>query len=124
MGKKSANLSVIDQGMLIEGTLSCKGELLIRGTVKGELTGELITIDKGGLVDANVNAESITVGGVFKGTVEVRNRLAVLSTGTCEGDVKCKDLVVEPGGVLNGRVTHIRPKEIPVEKKMLPRFKK
>jgi cytoskeletal protein CcmA (bactofilin family) len=102
--KKGETLSIIDQGAEFEGTLSCKGKILINGTVKGILNGEVITIGEKGIVHAETKAEILTIGGKFEGKIEASEKLTVRSTGYCEGEVICRDLVVEPGGILNGRV--------------------
>ena len=105
MGIKSKNISIIDQGAVVEGTLSCKGRLVINGTVKGTLTGDIVIIAKEGAVYADVKAVSITIGGTFEGEIEGADELIILSTGICSGKVICKDLIVEAGGILNAEVT-------------------
>ena len=124
MAKKVENFSILDTGLTVEGTLSCTGKMLIKGTVKGTLDGQFITIGEEGAVYADTKADHITVGGRFEGDLEVSEKLVVLATGSCEGEVKCKDLIVEQGGVLNAKVTRISvPEPAPVKKKFAP-FKK
>ena len=105
MGKKSKSISIIDQGAIIDGTFSCKGRLVINGTVKGTLHGDIITIAKEGAIYADTKAVSLTVGGIFEGKIEGADELIILSTGNCSGKIVCKDLVVEAGGILNAEVT-------------------
>lgn len=113
MAKKKAeeNFSILDKGLTIDGNLTSKGKLLIKGNVKGVLDGEYITIGEEGVVSAQTQALSLTVGGKLEGEVEVKEKLIVLSTGSCEGKIVCRDLVVEPGGILNGQVTRLIPPE-------------
>ena len=47
---------------------------------------------------------NLTIGGTFKGDVDAKEELVVLSTGNCSGKVVCKNLVVEGGGKLNAEV--------------------
>ncbi|MBC2694655.1 MAG: polymer-forming cytoskeletal protein [Desulfobacteraceae bacterium] len=105
MGIKSKNISIIDQGAIVDGTFFCKGRLVINGTVKGTLQGDIITIAKEGAIYADTKAVSLTIGGVFEGKVEGADELIILSTGNCSGKIICKDLVVEAGGILNAEVT-------------------
>lgn len=124
MAKKNENFSILDSGLTVEGRLSCTGKILIKGIVKGTLDGQFITVGEEGTVYADTKAEHITVGGRFEGDLEVSDKLLVLETGRCEGDVKCKDLIVEQGGVLNAKVTRISvPEPAPAKKKLMP-FKK
>ena len=105
MGIKSKNISIIDQGVTVEGTFSCKGRLVIKGSVKGTLLGDTVIIAKEGAVYADTKATSITIGGIFAGELKDADELIILSTGNCSGKVTCKDLVVEAGGILNAEVT-------------------
>lgn len=111
MVKKVQIYSIIDGEAVFEGTLTCKGEMLVNGTIKGTLNGETITIGQTGMVYADTMAQTVTIGGKFQGRLDVSNRLIIRSTGSCEGEIKCRDLVVEPGGILNGKITRLPPSE-------------
>ncbi len=103
--KLKKNFSIIDQGLTVEGAVSGKGQLVIKGTVKGSLEGDVIVIAEEGAVYADTKAQSITVGGTFEGVLNASGDLNILATGRCSGDVSCNDLVVEAGGKLNAKVT-------------------
>jgi len=107
MGKTPEKFSILDEGLILEGTLSCKGKIIIKGTVKGELEGETVIIGEEGAVYADMKAGSVTVGGIFEGKVRALKELIVLSTGSCDGKVICKELVIEPGGILNAEVVSL-----------------
>jgi len=96
--------SIIDEGFIIEGAVEGKGRLIVKGLVKGSITGDDVVVAQEGSVYAEARAKMMTIGGVFEGTVEVEGELIILSTGQCSGQVKCKDLVIEPGGILNAAV--------------------
>lgn len=104
--KQIKNLSIIDQELKIEGSISSKGKLIIKGEVIGTIDGEVIIIAEAGKVDSSVTkVSSITIGGNFKGEIEASKELIILSTGSCSGKVKCKDLIVENGGILNADIS-------------------
>ena len=96
--------SIIDEGFTVDGTVTGKGRLVIKGIVKGAVTGDNVVIAEEGAVYADARANEITIGGVFDGQVEAQKALVILSTGKCSGQVKCHDLVVEAGGILNATV--------------------
>ena len=96
--------SIIDEGFTVEGTVIGKGRLVIKGTVKGSVKGDNVVIAQEGAVYADAAANEITIGGVFDGQAEAQKTVVILSTGKCSGQVKCHDLVVEAGGVLNATV--------------------
>jgi cytoskeletal protein CcmA (bactofilin family) len=100
----SQKFSIIDEGFTVDGTVTGKGRLVIKGTVKGAVNGDNVVIAEEGAVYADARARKITIGGVFNGQVEAEKALVILSTGKCSGDVKCHDLVVEAGGALNANV--------------------
>jgi cytoskeletal protein CcmA (bactofilin family) len=97
--------SIIDEGFTVDGTVTGRGRLVIKGTVKGAVTGDNVVIAEEGAVYADARAKEITIGGVFDGQVEAEKALTILSTGKCSGEVKCHDLVVEAGGALNANVS-------------------
>jgi len=103
------NMSIIDQDLSIEGTLNSEGSLLIRGTVKGTLTGKNVTVAEEGALLAEVTADQITIGGKVEGSIQANEELIILSTGSCSGTVVCKNLTVESGGLLNANVTYLSP---------------
>ena len=105
MGIKAKNISIIDEGTIVDGTFSWKGKLVIKGTVKGTLSGDVVTIAKEGAVYAAIKAASFTIGGRFEGDIEEADELIILSTGNCSGKIVCKELIVEAGGMLNAEVT-------------------
>jgi cytoskeletal protein CcmA (bactofilin family) len=103
--RKSENISIIDSGLTIDGSISCKGKLIIKGTVKGSLEGETVVVADEGKLYAEAEAASVTIGGIFQGSIRASKELVILASGNCSGRVVCKDLVVEAGGILNAEVT-------------------
>ncbi len=105
MKKNSKNLSIIDKDFVVDGTVTSKGRLVIKGVVKGKLVGEVVVIAREGSVFSEAEVGSITIGGTFEGEINASKELIILSTGKVAGKVICKDLIVESGGILNAEVT-------------------
>ena len=101
--------SIIDRDLEVDGSLVDKGSLIVKGTVKGTLEGKSVVISEEGTILADAKIETMTIGGRFEGRVETSGQLKILATGRCSGEVVCQDLVVEPGGQLNARVTCLKP---------------
>ncbi len=72
---------------VIEGTMECKGKVVIGE--KGELTGTLTC----------ANAEIL---GKVKGTLHISDTLTLKSTAKVEGDIDTKVLSIEPQAVFTG----------------------
>lgn len=122
MKNTSKDFSIIDKELTVDGTVSTRGRLVVKGTVKGVLVGETVVIAEEGAVYADTKVNSMTIGGKFEGEIRASKELIVLSTGNCSGKVVCRNFVVESGGILNAHVTCITAqdtsleKDLPVEK--------
>jgi len=105
VGKKNrVNLSIIDRDIKIDGSIVSKGKLIIKGSIKGAIQGEVVIIAEEGKVHSDASVASMTIGGQFQGEIHASRELIILSTGSCAGKVTCKDLIVENGGILNAEV--------------------
>jgi len=109
---QSKNFSIIDNDLTVEGNLSCRGKLIVKGTVRGNLDGETVIVAKEGAVYATTRVASMTVAGTFVGNIVASKELIILSTGNCSGKIVCKDLSVEAKGQLNAEVSSIALREV------------
>lgn len=116
MIQESKNLSIIDRELIVDGKISSKGSLVIRGKVTGSLTGEKVIIAEEGSVFAEAEVSSLTIGGTFEGEVRASKELIILSTGSVTGTVYCSSLTVESGGLLNAGVTFFPSDTIDMKK--------
>lgn len=105
MKDDNKTFSIIDAGFVVEGSVTGKGRLVIKGKVKGTIQGDSVVIAEEGSVHADVHVTTMTIGGTFEGQLEAEKELVVLASGTCSGRISCKDLVVEAGGLLNATVS-------------------
>ena len=95
---------IVEKGLTIDGSVSFRGQLIVNGAVKGTLAGDHITISEEGVVAAETRASFVTIGGIFRGRLTVSGKLVLLSTGICSGNIECRDMELEPGGTLNGKI--------------------
>jgi cytoskeletal protein CcmA (bactofilin family) len=103
--KKNEAFSIIDTGLSIEGNVICKGKLVVKGELKGNLEGHEVVISEEGSITATTKVARITIGGSFEGDIRAMEELVVLSSGNCSGKIIYKNLIVEPGGKLNAEVS-------------------
>lgn len=111
MKNVSEDFSIIDKQLTVDGTVSSTGRLIVKGVLKGTVVGKNVVISEEGSVYANAKVASMTIGGTFEGEIRAMKKLTLLSTGKCTGKVVCKDLVIEPGGILNAQVTCLSGKD-------------
>ena len=111
MGKENKEISIIDAGLEMEGRISSRGSIIVKGKVSGTIEGNTVIVAQEGIVEANACVKNMTVDGRFIGEVIATEKLIILSRGSCTGTVKCKNLIVEPGGGLNASVSHFSSHE-------------
>lgn len=97
--------TVIGQGITIEGEVSATEEVVVAGVVRGRLTVEgPVTIEPDGVVEADIDAQSVSVGGAVTGNVTAAERVDLLGGGRLVGDVKAARLTIADGASFKGNV--------------------
>lgn len=90
----------------VRGRIGGDGDLVVEGSVEGNvsLRGEL-TVEAGGSVTGDdVEAESITVGGVLEGDMRVSGQVHALAGSRVRGDVHGGGLALDEGAEYSGRI--------------------
>ncbi len=96
-------VTIISEGVVIEGKLMSKGNVRIDGTVNGnlEVSGN-VTIGKSGFVKGEVTGQMIIHGGKIEGTLRSNEKIVLEGTSILKGDIFTRILVVEEGAVFDG----------------------
>lgn len=95
--------TVVDTDADFEGTLKGK-DAQVLGRFKGDITvAGRLTLGEGARVEANVTADTVEIGGSFKGEVQAR-AVILLEKARVDGSLSTKSLSVRDGAVLNGSV--------------------
>ena len=98
--------NVIGKGTIIEGNIIAEGDLIIEGTVRGDVTTKTsLIVGPSCIIEGNILADHAEVAGVVKGTVQALGLLVIKSSSMIDGDVLTKNLNVESGSTFNGRFT-------------------
>jgi cytoskeletal protein CcmA (bactofilin family) len=106
-------IGFLDKGVKLEGTLELAGTFRIDGEVHGAVRSkERVIIGESGRVEGEVIAAIVTVSGKVNGKVNGLNRVEIQPTGAVEGEVFTPCLVIEAGGVIEGRC-HMRAETKP-----------
>lgn len=106
--------TIFAEGIHLKGSIHGEGAVQIEGAVKGEIALDgILAVSPSGVVTGPITAGIVRIAGTTKGDIEAREQLWLNATGSIEGDIKTPSLVVEDGGVLNGRATMERKKEPP-----------
>lgn len=98
--------TVVGPSVVVEGDFSSEGNILVKGTVSGNVqTGQLLTVEEGAKILANVKAGDALVAGEVKGNVRVEEKLQLTHSARVLGDIFCRVLEVESGAIIHGKVT-------------------
>ncbi len=96
---------VIGQGITLSGEIESCDYLIVEGTVEAALKGaSRMDITENGAFFGTVEIDEATIAGRFEGDLTVKGRLTIRSTGTIIGSVAYKELAVEAGATLDGKV--------------------
>ena len=97
--------TIIGAGITIEGEVTSDEDVVVAGTVRGKLNVDApVTVEAGGVVEADVSATSMSVGGNVTGNVSATDRVDLLSGGRLVGDVKAARLTIADGASFKGNV--------------------
>ena len=92
----------------IHGDLVCDGIVRIEGIYQGSIkTVSSVIITEKGRVDANIEAENVSVSGQAKGSILAKGRLEILPTGRVWADVTVSSFLLDDGGKLHGALKMI-----------------
>lgn len=101
--------TVIEPGIRFTGNIKFIKPFMIRGKVNGKIdsTSDLV-IDSCSEVNADIHSVRVLIKGVVHGNVTARDLVFISSTGTLDGDITAKQVVLEPGSTFSGRCTMIK----------------
>ncbi len=102
---------VIGEGITISGEIDACDHLVVEGTARLSLKGaNIIDIAQTGQFFGTVEISEATVAGKFEGELTVNGRLTVRSTGTITGSVSYKELAIEAGAIIDGKINPLKDK--------------
>lgn len=117
---------IVGAEMTLRGSVEGDCDVTVRGRVEGEIRiGGVLTVEPGGVVQAEVEARAVAVYGTLWGNARARERIEVARTGQMAGDATAPEVAILPGAVFRGRVEMgpaPEPVELaPAERSALPR---
>jgi len=101
----------IGQGITLSGEIEACDHLVVEGTVEAALKGaSVLEIAEAGAYFGTVDIDEATIAGRFEGDLTVRGRLTVKSSGSITGSITYKELAIEAGATLDGKVSPLDAK--------------
>lgn len=97
--------TVVGPSVKVEGDFASEGNIIVKGIVSGNVkTSQMLTVESGAKIFANVNAERALISGDIKGNVKISDSLELTETAQVQGDINCKVLTIAPGALVSGKV--------------------
>lgn len=114
----SDRVSVIGETLHFKGELSAGEDLIIEGTVEGQINqGKCcLTLKPNGNLIANVNATKIFIEGTVKGDLHATVSVAVRESGNVTGNIVSPRVSLEEGATFNGNIEMRLPSDGKKEK--------
>lgn len=98
----SENLSVSEGELIFNRGICIDGEVNLN--VQSSNEKSIVRVSKTGVVNGNVRAYWVAVGGTVNGDINVKNTVEVTGAGKISGNVTCKTFVGNRDSVINGRI--------------------
>ncbi|MBN2054998.1 polymer-forming cytoskeletal protein [bacterium] len=113
------SITVLGKDISFNGELRGSGSVKIDGTFKGTIIlDKELTILRNGHVEADIEADTVTVDGKLIGNITARNKVIITDEGRLTGDIKTAKIAVDEGAVVKGRIDIIKADtKPPVEEK-------
>lgn len=101
----ASGFSLLDANLAVTGDLQTAGSLRIEGRLEGSiLKADSVVIGVGATISGDVHAREVILGGTLTGNLHASERVELQATAVVTGDVHTVSVLVQEGGVVNGRV--------------------
>lgn len=108
----------IGQGITLSGEIESCDHLVVEGTVEAALKGaSVLEIAEAGAYFGTVDIDEATIAGRFEGDLTVRGRLTIKATGSITGSIAYKELAIEAGANVDGKISPLDPKNVSANRK-------
>ena len=98
--------SIIGADLKVVGNLSCDSDIDVQGTVEGDIEAKTVTVDADARVKGSIHAGAVIVSGTVDGKMEA-TEISLTGTSRVTGELLHETLSVDPGAVLEARLSRI-----------------
>jgi len=94
----------LEQGVRLEGTLELAGTFRVDGQIKGNILSEhSLILGEAAKVEGQIEGNHVVISGRFDGVIFAKGRVEIQAKGVVTGEIHAPCLVIEPGGIFDGR---------------------
>ncbi|MDP8229303.1 MAG: polymer-forming cytoskeletal protein [Candidatus Electryoneaceae bacterium] len=95
--------TIIGSDAKLEGSLTVKHSARVDGKVNGTIESSgSITVGPEGIVEGDIIAENVMLGGKVIGQVTAKGRIVIEGSAVLTGNLKTVNLVIQEGATFNG----------------------
>ena len=117
-GRKTAStpvppsgFSLLDANIVVTGDMETAASLRIDGRMEGNVKrADMVVLGVGATMTGDIHAREVVIGGTLHGSVYASERVELQATAVVTGDLSTQSVLIQEGGVANGRVL-MRPPE-------------
>ncbi|POR03288.1 hypothetical protein AU468_05370 [Alkalispirochaeta sphaeroplastigenens] len=103
--------SIVGAGTFFKGQIDVSGLLRIDGDFSGGVkTSGRVIVGRGGRADCTIDAATVVIGGVFRGTIYASEKVILLESALVLGNIFAPRMIADSGVILDGAV-HLRGTE-------------
>jgi cytoskeletal protein CcmA (bactofilin family) len=98
--------TILADDLRINGTMTFKSSLMIKGTLEGEIISEgLLIVGPTAKVSAKVTTKNLVSHGEIVGDVTASEQVVLKETAVQTGNITTMNIIVESGSLFNGSIT-------------------
>lgn len=102
---RAAEGSVLGNGLVVEGSVSCGEALVVHGIVRGPVRCEAgVELGEGGTIEGDVHGTTVRVAGTLTGDVRASERIELVAGARVRGDLHAPRITIADGATFRGRV--------------------
>ncbi len=94
----------LEKGVKLEGKLELLGTFRLDAEMKGTLISRhSLILGENARVEGQIEGNHVVVGGRFDGVIFAKGRVEIRPKGVVTGEIHTPCLLIEPGGIFDGR---------------------
>ena len=96
---------VIGREITIRGNLTGNEDLVVEGRIEGTIAlGNHLTIEKSGVVEADVEVEDLTIMGELHGDMTAHASVTISTDAKVVGNIRAPRVIIEDGARFKGNI--------------------
>ena len=94
----------LGNGVKFKGEITGADEVIVEGDVNVKMDTNKLTIGSTGKLRGKINANTVEVKGIIKGTLKVFDTLTIYDLGHVSGKIEYNSLEIKLGGYISGEI--------------------